>query len=203
LESPRHSRFGKRGLSRLAQVVQFLYRFLPTFLLVYFGSSIATNIINYFPLTSFTMRALTALGGMLPAVGVAILAGNTPHPGRASLHPFKSIFHNFAWCFDCVPEENSLYLKYGSIRIEIPALDVVLYKPRELLGEKVYARFGAEFPIRFDFLDTMDGGNLSLQVHPLTEYIQITPKGTCSFIKQGKLLNSVQIIGSTSIYKMN
>jgi mannose-6-phosphate isomerase class I len=79
---------------------------------------------------------------------------------------------NYAWCFDCVPEENSLYLKYGDIRIEVPSLDVVLYRPKELLGEKVYARFGAEFPIRFDFLDTMDGGNLSLQVHPLTEYIQ-------------------------------
>lgn len=55
------------------QVTQFLYRFIPTFLVVYFGSGIATNIINYFPVTSFTMRTLTALGGMLPAVGVAIL----------------------------------------------------------------------------------------------------------------------------------
>lgn len=79
---------------------------------------------------------------------------------------------NYAWCFDCVPEENSLYLKYGDVRIEVPALDVVLYRPKELLGEKVYARFGAEFPIRFDLLDTMGGENLSLQVHPLTEYIQ-------------------------------
>jgi mannose-6-phosphate isomerase class I len=79
---------------------------------------------------------------------------------------------NFAWCFDCVPEENSLYLRYGDIRVEVPSLNVVLYKPKELLGEKVYARFGAEFPIRFDFLDTVDGQNLSLQVHPVTDYIR-------------------------------
>ncbi|WP_312626074.1 class I mannose-6-phosphate isomerase [Scandinavium sp.] len=79
---------------------------------------------------------------------------------------------NYAWCFDCVPEENSLLLRFGDVRIEIPSLDVVLLHPRELLGEKVHARFGAEFPIRFDFLDTIGGQNLSFQVHPLTEYIQ-------------------------------
>ncbi|MGA7203646.1 MAG: mannose-6-phosphate isomerase, partial [Specibacter sp.] len=79
---------------------------------------------------------------------------------------------NYAWCFDCVPEENSLLLEAGGERIEIPSLDLVLSHPRDLLGEKVFARFGAEFPIRFDFLDTVNGGNLSLQVHPLTDYIQ-------------------------------
>ena len=79
---------------------------------------------------------------------------------------------NYAWCFDCVPEENSLKLGYGEIRIEIPSLNLVLQHPRELLGEAVYARFGPEFPIRFDFLDTVGGQNLSLQVHPLTGYIQ-------------------------------
>ncbi|MEO6453424.1 MAG: hypothetical protein ABIN97_05095, partial [Ginsengibacter sp.] len=79
---------------------------------------------------------------------------------------------NFAWGFDCVPEENSLLLGYGDIVVEVPSVNLVFYKPNELLGEKVHARFRDEFPIRFDFLDTMDGGNLSLQVHPLTEYIQ-------------------------------
>ncbi|NJC21039.1 mannose-6-phosphate isomerase [Arthrobacter pigmenti] len=79
---------------------------------------------------------------------------------------------NYAWCFDCVPEENSILLDVGGNAVELPALDVVLSQPRELLGALTHARFGAEFPIRFDFLDTMGGGNLSLQVHPLTEYIQ-------------------------------
>jgi mannose-6-phosphate isomerase class I len=79
---------------------------------------------------------------------------------------------NYAWCFDCVPEENSLLLGFGRERVEIPASDVVFRHPLQLLGEKVYARFGAEFPIRFDLLDTVQGGNLSLQVHPLTEYIR-------------------------------
>ncbi|MCY3412246.1 MAG: class I mannose-6-phosphate isomerase [Candidatus Heimdallarchaeota archaeon] len=81
---------------------------------------------------------------------------------------------NYAWCFDGVPEENSIYLAYGEKFIEIPAIDLVLMFPIALLGNKVHARFGAEFPIRFDFLDTMEGQNLSLQVHPLTEYIQET-----------------------------
>jgi mannose-6-phosphate isomerase class I len=79
---------------------------------------------------------------------------------------------NYAWCFDCVPEENSLLLGFGSERFEFPAIDLVFFNPKELLGDAVHARFGTEFPIRFDFLDTMGGGNLSLQVHPLTEYIQ-------------------------------
>jgi mannose-6-phosphate isomerase class I len=82
---------------------------------------------------------------------------------------------NYGWCFDCVPEENSLYLGFGDVRnFELPSLDLVFQHPRELLGEAVQARFGDEFPIRFDFLDTMGGGNLSLQVHPLTEYIRQT-----------------------------
>jgi mannose-6-phosphate isomerase class I len=79
---------------------------------------------------------------------------------------------NYAWCFDCVPEENSLVLGFGELRFEVPAIDLVFSHPEQLLGEAVHARFGTEFPIRFDFLDTMGGGNLSLQVHPLTEYIQ-------------------------------
>lgn len=79
---------------------------------------------------------------------------------------------NFAWGFDCVPEENSLLLGFGDVTVEIPSINLVFNQTDNLLGHQVHARFGDEFPIRFDFLDTMEGGNLSLQVHPLTEYIQ-------------------------------
>ncbi len=79
---------------------------------------------------------------------------------------------NYAWCFNCVPEENSLLLKFGEAILEIPSINLVFQDARSLLGDDVYARFGEEFPIRFDYLDTFDGGNLSLQVHPLTEYIR-------------------------------
>ena len=78
---------------------------------------------------------------------------------------------NFAWSFNCVPEENSLLIEFSNANFEIPSINVVFYKPLELLGPAIYNEFGAEFPIRFDFLDTMDGGNLSLQVHPVKEYI--------------------------------
>ncbi len=79
---------------------------------------------------------------------------------------------NFAWGFDCVPEENSLLIRFDHILFETPSINLVFFQTASLLGPKVEQAFGAEFPIRFDFLDTMEGGNLSLQVHPLKEYIR-------------------------------
>ncbi|MDT2763724.1 class I mannose-6-phosphate isomerase [Enterococcus asini] len=78
--------------------------------------------------------------------------------------------HNLAWSFDGVPEENSILAKIGDIEFEMPAQILVDTFPESLLGKKVYGRFGKDFPIRFDFLDTMNGQNLSLQVHPTLDY---------------------------------
>lgn len=81
---------------------------------------------------------------------------------------------NYGWCFDCVPEENSLYLDIDGTLFEMPSNNLVFGRTRRLLGAPVEARFGQDFPIRFDFLDTIGGGNLSLQVHPTTQYIRET-----------------------------
>lgn len=79
---------------------------------------------------------------------------------------------NYGWCFDCVPEENSLLFDIDGTLFELPSLNVVLLKSRELLGAPVESRFGKEFPIRFDLLDTVGGGYLSFQVHPTTQFIR-------------------------------
>jgi mannose-6-phosphate isomerase class I len=77
---------------------------------------------------------------------------------------------NYGWGFDCVPEENSLLLEVNDIVFEMPAVNLINTRSAEVLGRPVEARFGKDFPIRFDFLDTVEGGNLSLQVHPTTQY---------------------------------
>jgi mannose-6-phosphate isomerase class I len=79
---------------------------------------------------------------------------------------------NSGRCFDCVPEENSLVLGIRETRFELPALDLIFHQPQALLGHNVRVSFGDEFPIRFDLVDTMGGGDLSIQVHPLPDYVR-------------------------------
>lgn len=78
---------------------------------------------------------------------------------------------NYAWSYNLLFQENAVNLTYGDIHVNIPGYTVMQHDPKLLIGEKGFARFGAEYPIRYDFLDTMEGGNLSLQVHPNTQYM--------------------------------
>ena len=43
---------------------------------------------------------------------------------------------NYAWSFDGVPEENSVYFRFGDVRVASPTMNLTKYMPREFLGEK-------------------------------------------------------------------
>jgi mannose-6-phosphate isomerase class I len=79
---------------------------------------------------------------------------------------------NTAWGYNCLFPENEVNLTFGDTTINVPGYTLCRKYPKQLIGEKGYARFGVDYPIRFDFLDTMNGGYLSLQVHPDTRYYQ-------------------------------
>ena len=78
---------------------------------------------------------------------------------------------NCAWGFEVVAPENSVTFELGDVSMRVPFNLFMHFQAARILGRDNHRRFGDFFPIRFDFLDTIEGTNLSLQVHPPDAYI--------------------------------
>ncbi|NYE05861.1 mannose-6-phosphate isomerase class I [Bacillus niacini] len=79
---------------------------------------------------------------------------------------------NCAWGFEPIAPENSILIGYQDTIIEVPFLIIMAYEHVTIMGERNVRLFGDYFPVRFDYLDTIDGDNLSCQVHPKQEYVR-------------------------------
>ncbi|UNK18875.1 class I mannose-6-phosphate isomerase [Paenibacillus sp. N3/727] len=79
---------------------------------------------------------------------------------------------NCAWSFEPIAPENTLLLRIDGITLEVPFTLLMEASPNDIMGKRNVELFGSYFPIRFNYLDTMEGGYLSLQVHPNQEYIE-------------------------------
>ncbi len=78
---------------------------------------------------------------------------------------------NIAWSYELMAYENGILLSHNGILLETSFSALMEHCYHNILGSCAEV-FKSDFPIRFDFLDTIEGGNLSIQCHPRAEYIR-------------------------------
>ena len=80
---------------------------------------------------------------------------------------------NLAWSYELITPESGIVLG-SSEPVEVGFELLMALHAERILGAEVAKRFGLAFPIRFDYLDTLEGGDLSIQCHPSERYMRET-----------------------------
>jgi mannose-6-phosphate isomerase class I len=79
---------------------------------------------------------------------------------------------NTALGYELIAPESGVLLGTPELFVEVPFQLLVSLEPARVLGPSVHEQFGTSFPIRFDYLDTVGGGSLSVHCHPQDEQMR-------------------------------
>jgi mannose-6-phosphate isomerase class I len=93
------------------------------------------------------------------------------HWGQDSLGQERQA-ENTAVGFQLLAPESGVVLRHDANTLEFPLSLMVALHPDEILGQEVTPTFGDSFPIRFNYLDTVRGDNLSIHCHPQADYMR-------------------------------
>jgi len=79
---------------------------------------------------------------------------------------------NCAWSYDFIEPEASFQIAYSDTILELPFAVLTGLTFHDLLGKKGTApKFGGQVPIRVNYDDSLEGGDMALQAHPDDAYI--------------------------------
>ncbi|MEV0849696.1 hypothetical protein AB0J21_28115 [Streptomyces sp. NPDC049954] len=79
---------------------------------------------------------------------------------------------NTALGYELIAPESGVLVGESGSAVEVPFQLLVALHPDEILGPEVHEVFGTSFPVRFDYLDTVGGGSLSVHCHPQSDYMR-------------------------------
>ncbi|MET9671207.1 hypothetical protein ABZY19_38830 [Streptomyces sp. NPDC006475] len=79
---------------------------------------------------------------------------------------------NTALGYELIAPESGVLIGNADAAVEVPFQLLVALHPQEILGAGVHQVFGTSFPVRFDYLDTVGGGSLSVHCHPRSDYMR-------------------------------
>ena len=79
---------------------------------------------------------------------------------------------NTALGYELIAPESGILVGTPENHVEVPFQLLVALHPQQVMGEQVQQAFGTSFPVRFDYLDTVEGGNLSVHCHPQERYMR-------------------------------
>jgi len=84
--------------------------------------------------------------------------------------PVPTSLLNTAGSFEFAQQENDFVFQHEGLTLHVPLNWVIAANPGKLMGNAVFNRFGCEFPFRLNLTDTIEGQDLSCQVHPGIEF---------------------------------